>query len=376
MNYLSEQKNHDKIVADLHCDTVLFLRSGRDFKVRNKQGHIDLPRLHEGGVNIQMFASFIDPELCGEKAFIRANELIGLLRSEFSESEDICLCRSSDDVYEAVRKKSIAALLAIENGTAINSDLSNLNLFYSHGVRSITLVHTRTNDICSSSSDPKSKFDGLTDFGRDVVTRMNELGMIVDISHASAGAVRDTLAISIAPIFASHSCAYAICQHDRNLADEQIRAIAEKGGMIGVNFCGRFLSNDRNILGTKYDMANLEDIKLVRHLTGGGCTKKEFDQKSDQYYEIVLRLKNAMKAAPVTVKTVVDHIDHIVNIGGIDAVGIGSDFDGIPLAPDGLDDCSKLPNLAIELERRGYKPDAIEKILAQNFMRVFEIVCK
>lgn len=369
-----EQLHKRALVADLHADTVLFMQTGRDMAVENKHGHIDIPRLIEGGVNVQLFTSFIDPALNGREAFDRANKLIALLHKRFSGSEDISICLTPGDLREVVAHNSIAAILAIENGSAINSELENVDWFYSKGVRCITLVHTKTHDFCSSSSDSRSSFDGLTEFGREVIGRMNDLGMIVDISHASKGAVSDALAASSNPIIASHSCAWELCKHDRNLTDEQIKSIADKGGMIGMNFCGRFLSDERNRLGSEFDRANPEDIALVHHLTSGDCSKDEFDAKSEQYYDLILRLKKAMKAAPVNVRTVVDHIDHMVKIGGIDAVGLGSDYDGIPLAPDQLEDCSKLPNITIELDRRGYKTAAIEKILGLNFMRLFEAV--
>ena len=164
--------------------------------------------------------------------------------------------------------------------------------------------------------------------------------------------------ITIATLLISIFYSYSIIKPVERL-NEQIKKIADSGGMIGVNFCPRFLSNDRNILGTKFDKANHEDIKQAYHLTGGGCSKEEFDAGSQQYYDSLSRLREAMKAAPVSVEYVADHIDHMVNVGGIEAVGLGSDYDGIALTPDRLDDCSKMPNLTAELEQRGYKDDAI-----------------
>jgi len=371
-----EKIHHSMLVVDLHSDSVISHKLGRDLLARSDWGHLDVPRLKEGGINLQIFASFIEPNLAGKEAYDRAVELIRLLLELISRSEDLNLCTTPDQVSTIVKDEKIAAMLSIENGSAINNDIANVDQFHSMGVRCVTLVHTKTNDLSSSSSDSGSNLDGLTEFGRLVVGRMNELGMIVDISHASVGAVDETLQASLFPIIASHSCVHAICQHDRNLTDEQIRKIAAKGGLIGVNFCGRFLTNDHNSLSIDFDNANAKELSLVHHLTGGGCSSSEFEENRAAYFQFIERLRKAMLPAQVTLEHVVDHIDYIVKIGGVEAVGIGSDFDGIPLAPIGLEDCSKMPKLTNELDQRGYKSGEIEKILGQNFMRVFRDISR
>jgi membrane dipeptidase len=363
--------HNDTLVADLHSDTALrMVEEGFDFSKRDTSGHMDLPRLKEGGVDLQVFACWLDTDTQLEKCRPTVDELLDSLDSQIGRNPDkIAVCRTASEAENIIESGRIAAFLAIENGVAIANDLDNLQHFYDRGVRYMTLTHTASNDWCISSADSTPAFDGLTDFGRDVVRKMNELGIIVDVSHAHPSAVAEVLKITSDPIIASHSCVYQLCPHDRNLTDDQIRAIAQNGGVIGINFYTGYLSKEFNDLDKAYEAEHKAEIdsfkalypdygerrRAMRHLY------KEFGQKVDSLgidYNIIL-----------------DHIDYIVNLVGPDYVALGSDFDGVHRIPEGIDDCSMMPNITRGLVERGYSEEDIEKILGGNFMRVFRQVC-
>lgn len=359
------------IVADLHCDTALRLRHGFDLAKRDTTGDVDLPRLRQGGVDLQVFACWIPTSTPKDKCRSEVDRLIDSLDAQIARNHDqIAICRTAVEAQRIVDHHRIAAFLGIENGVAINDSLENLQHFYDRGIRYMTLTHTASNDWCISSADTAPAFHGLTDFGRQVVREMNRLGMIVDVSHASPATVEEVLKITTKPIIASHSCVYALCPSDRNLTDDQIRAIAKNGGVIGVNFFTGYLSADVKRVSDSMYRANKREVDSIRTLYKDDPTAR---------YKALAPLDSAeMRETakyPVTVATLVDHIDYIVKLVGPDYVGLGSDFDGIPSLPSGLDDCSKLPNVTKELVRRGYSDLDIAKILGGNFMRVFRQVC-
>ncbi len=360
----------EALVADLHSDTALrMVEEGFDFSTRDTSGHMDIPRLLEGGVDLQVFACYLDTETPLEKCRATVDELIDSLEAQIFRNPDrIATCRTSGEAEDIIKSGRIAAFLAIENGVAIANDLDNLKHFYDRGIRYMTLTHVLSNDWCISSSDTTTPaFHGLTDFGRDVVRKMNELGMIVDISHAAPSAVEEILKVTEDPIIASHSCVHEICAHDRNLTDDQIRAIAANGGMIGINFYEGYLSqefNDIDAAFTKEHQAEFDSIDAL-------YPKREDRRKTPLYRELSKRLNDVK----IDVGTVVDHIDHIVRLVGAEHVGLGSDFDGVHRMPNGLEDCSKLLNITTELIRRGYPDDDIKKSLGGNFIRIFRQVC-
>ncbi len=361
--------HRDALVADLHSDTVLrMVEEGFDFSTRDTTGHMDIPRLQEGGIDLEVFACWLDTETPLEKCRSTVDELIDSLEAQISRNaEKITLCRTASEAEKIIEDGKIAAVLAIENGVAIANDLDSLQHFYDRGIRYMTLTHTASNDWCISSADTTPVFNGLTDFGRDVVRKMNELGMIVDISHAHPTAVEEILKITSDPIIASHSCVYEICSHDRNLTDDQIKAVAENGGVIGINFYNGYLSqefNDVDAAFTKEHQAELDSIRAL-------YPRREDRRKTPLYRELSKRLNDVK----IDIGIVVDHIDHIFKLVGPDHVGLGSDFDGVHRIPNGLEDCSKLPGITAELIRRGYPDDDIKKILGGNFMRVFGQVC-
>lgn len=364
--------HQDALVADLHNDTVLrMVEEGFDFSVRDTSGHADLPRLKEGGVDLQVFACWLDTDTPAERCKDTVDVHLDSLYAQIERNpEKIAICTTADEAENIITSGRIAAFLAIENGVALADNLDNLNHFYNRGVRYMTLTHVKSSDWCESSSDTtRLSFHGLSDFGKEVVKRMNELGMIVDISHASPAVVEEVLKISSDPVIASHSCVYALCDHDRNLTDEQIGAIASKGGVIGVNFYEGYLSQEFKDLEDAFEKEHKAEIDSVEKLYKGTDSWRKERRK------LYAPLSEQLDKLDIDISTVVDHIDYIVKLVGPDYVGLGSDFDGVHRLPEGLEDCSKLPNITRELVSRGYSKTNIRKILGGNFMRVFRQVC-
>ena len=309
------------LVWDAHADTVLAWDRGRPFATRTAQGHVDLPRLRDGGVKVQIFALFVEPAYPPEQALARTLHLWDVLRQAIVEAAGQArLCRTAAEVDTAIAAGVLAVIASVEGGEALGTDLRLLRVLHALGVRAMGLTWNGRNAIASGAGDASG---GLTAFGRDVVCEMFRLGMVVDVSHLNRRSFWDALAAARGPVIASHSNARALCDHPRNLADDQIRALAASGGVMGMNFYPRFLASSP------------ERADLGR---------------------------------------VCDHIDHICGLVGPAHVGLGSDFDGIAGVPRGLEDCSRLPALTAELLRRGYRRQDVRAILGGNFRRVFQEV--
>jgi len=330
-----ESLHREITVCDTHCDTIdRVLDGGIDLGDRSDKGHIDIPRMIEGGMDVQIFACWSGKAGEADGYYSkRALRMIDALHLQLDKHGDaLSLALTAGDVLEAKKNGKIAVIIAIEGGSAIEDDLGLLRDFYRLGVRCMTLTWNSTNWADASQEEPKH--NGLSDFGRDVVREMNRLGMVIDVSHAADKTVVDILEISSAPIIASHSCAKAICDHPRNVNDDLIKAIADTGGVICVNFFSLFLDQE------------------FKNQSGG-------DSKPD----------------PPLLSIVIDHIDHIVSVGGIDSVGIGSDFDGMNPPPKGLEDISTMPRITNALLEKHYSEAEIAKIMGGNFLRVFGEVC-
>ncbi|MEI9811665.1 MAG: dipeptidase [Acidobacteriota bacterium] len=271
------------------------------------------------------------------------------------------------------RDGKIAALIGIEGGHAIEDDLGLLRQYYNLGVRYLTLTHTNTNNWADSAGDitrtDVKHHGGLTDFGKQVVREMNRLGMMVDISHTADATFEDALAASSAPIIASHSSCRALTNHPRNLTDDMIKRLAAKGGVVQVNFNCSFVS-DKFRAAQATEEPRLE-ARFKEVAAGKNAVKKMTDGEIDGTYQ---RLRLEMNLTRATLADVVDHIDHVRKIAGIDAIGIGSDFNGITCSPTGLDDVSKFPNLTRALLERGYTEADIRKIYGGNLLRVMRAV--
>lgn len=344
---------------------------GTDFGKRGTTGHMDIPRLRDGGINLQVLACYVPAGMPPQKSKDKAERMIDAIEGEVEANRDaIAICRTASEAETIVGAGKIAVFIGIENGEAIMSDLDVLRHFYDRGVRYMTLTHTKSTDWCISSTDEKPAFHGLTDFGRDVVRTMNELGMIVDVSHIGVSAFEEVIKATGVPVIASHSCVHAICDHNRNLTDNQLRALADNGGMVGINFHPAFLSQRFKNEAAIRIAEHKEELDAIRQRYAG-----DFDAQETALWEKYGAIIQPISREDVTVGTIVDHIDYIVKLIGSDYVGLGSDFDGINAVPDGMDDCTKVPRITEELVRRGYGEEDIRKILGGNFMRVFREVC-
>ena len=366
--------HRNTVVADLHCDTPLQIRRGYEIGERHNHYHIDIPRLKDGGVDLQVFALFVDAGIDLDKCFLEVENLYNPLISQIEKNkEQIEICKSVTEFERIKSSNKISAFLGIENGMAIENDLRKLEYFYEKGVRYMTLSHSKSHDWCSSSSDEGRDKFGLTDFGRVVVKKMNELGMIVDVSHISVKAFYDVIDTTDKPIIASHSNAFAICSHDRNLNDEQLRAVAKNGGVVGINFASHFLSGQFSKGLKKYFSEN-SAAKEEMYNSFLATDKTKMDQDTG-YLAQIHKIRNQFESIYPDLNIIADHIDYITNLIGFDHIALGSDYDGILDPPDGVEDCSKLPNLTAELLNRGYNHENLKKILGLNFIRVFKEIC-
>jgi len=363
------------IVVDTHEDVPERLgKEWVDLGVRSSTGHVDIPRLREGGVTAAFFANYVSSDYAKEggstrKAMELAEMIHGLVEAH---PNDLVFADSVAGIRAAKHHAKIAVLMGIEGGHAIEDSLGALGGFYRLGVRYMTLTHTNTNNWADSSGsfwspdfDPKKSavHDGLTDFGREVVLEMNRLGMLVDISHVSDKTLADVLEVSKAPVFASHSSCRALSDIPRNLTDDQIRAIAKKGGVIMVNISSMFLEQ-RAVDEWKAKRAALApDLAALREKF------KDDPKKRDEQID---KLLETVKVTPASWKTAADHIDRIIRIGGREAAGLGTDFDGISDPPQGLEDVSKLPILTEELLRRGHATRVVRGVLGENFLKFWD----
>ena len=258
-------------------------------------------------------------------------------------------------------------MLGMENGSPIQNDLALLHEFYRMGVRYVTLCHSAHNQLCDSCAPKEPKWGGLSPFGKKVVEEMNRLGMIVDVSHLSDASFYDCLKYSKAPIVATHSCCRALCKHPRNMTDKMIKDLAKKGGVIQINFYPAFLSDAYGV-DAYFDAADEYDAAMKAYWRSGKKGKKEIAELK----RMTAYLKKNYPSP--SYKLLVDHIEHVIKLVGVDYVGLGSDYDGIEMPPIGLEDISKFEVITKELRARGYSDEDIKKILGENFLRVLSQV--
>lgn len=355
-------------VLDSHCDTPSQIMRLRDLALDNDHSQVDFPKLKRGGVDGAFFAVYTPSSFrTGKDAYEYACRLVDVTidavkANPFRSS----LALSPDEALSNKSKGLFSVFLGMENGSPIGNDLSRLGEFYGKGIRYMTLCHSADNEICDSCASRAGRWDGLSPFGREVVVEMNRLGMMVDVSHISDKSFYDVLECSKAPVVTTHSCCRAIAGHPRNMTDDMIRALAAEGGVIQINFFPVFLDDgfsgvlDRSGL---YDRG--ESIEEEFIADPGDAAKRR------KWYGILDELSALDRPS---YKRIADHIDHVVGLVGIDYVGIGSDFDGICVTPDGLEDVSMVPVLFEELRVRGYSESDIAKIAGGNFFRVFRDV--
>ena len=316
-------------VLDSHCDTPSQMLRGRDLVKDNPQTHVDFPKLKQGGVDGAFFALYIPADLDEDKAYNHAISLYNCVQDTIAANPDkAALTMDEQQAYVNKSNGLFSVFLGLENGSPIGQSIERLREFYDMGVRYMTLCHSKDNEICDSCATAVKTWNGLSPFGKEVVAEMNRLGMLIDVSHVSDETFYDVLKYSTRPVVATHSCCRTLADHPRNMTDDMIRALAAKGGVIQINFYPVFLD----------DSFHEEDM---------------FTSPRPSYRRIA------------------DHIDHVVELVGINHVGIGSDFDGIDVAPEGLEDISMMTKIFDELRERGYSENDLRKIASENFFNAF-----
>jgi membrane dipeptidase len=351
------------ITVDTHADTPTeFLDHPFDLGARNTRGHFDYPRMKEGGLDAEFFAAYVPAKYANKGAAAYCLKIMETIH-EMADMYPawVRFATSTSGIRAAVADHKRAILIGIEGGHAIEDSLDLLRAFYRFGARYMTLTHTNTNNWADSSGD-EAKHNGLSPFGKQVVLEMNRLGMLVDISHVSDKTFFDAVEVSKAPVIASHSSSRALASAPRNMTDDMLRALAKNGGVVMVNFYPVFLSDEVS------KASKARDEKLKPEIA---ALKAKDPSEGSEYQEGVRKLMAANPLPKVSWTVIVDHIDHMVKVAGIDHVGIGSDFDGIGEVPEGMEDISKLPKIPEELKRRGYSDGDIRKIMGDNFLRVF-----
>lgn len=361
-------KLHEKILTvDSHCDTPMrMMRSDFDLGVRNEDGCVDFPRMEEGGLDAEFFAVFVGQgprnDEAYEEVYNRTVETFNKINESVEKNSGMAeLAYSVKDAYRIKKTGRRIAFIGIENGYTVGRDISKVKEYYNMGARYMTLSHSRNNDICDSSTDNRgAEHGGLSAFGEEVVKEMNSVGMMVDVSHISDEAFYDVMKASAAPVIASHSSCRALCESPRNLDDDMLLALKDNGGVIQICILSNYLKQpepnpvlDEKLAEIREKYNDFEDL-----------SEEEFSKARAEYYEVRNKYRKL-----ATVEDAVDHIDHVVHLIGIDHVGIGSDFDGGGGIAD-VRDVSQMKNITIELLRRGYSRNEIEKIWGGNIMRV------
>lgn len=359
------------IVVDTHND---FISTGIEKKVSFDQDlkgitHSDLNRMKEGGIDIQIFSIFCDENYGNGTAYAFANREIDSLYTYVARNPGkMMIVKTPADLNLAVKEKKLGSMIGVEGGHMIEDRIDYLQALYERGARYMTLTWNNSTSWASSAADERAKNDlghpyGLNSFGEQVVRKMNELGMIVDISHVGEKTFYDAIRVTTKPVIASHSCTYALCPVPRNMTDDQIRALGKNNGVIQLNFYSGFVDSTfsaKNNAFIKKHQAEKDSMLKIN--------------PSDFYANLFIheKYKEEIDNTRPSLSLLIDHLDHIVKLIGVDHVGLGSDFDGINSAPRELDDVTNMPLITKELLKRGYNKSDIFKILGGNFIRVFQ----
>jgi membrane dipeptidase len=349
----------DSIVLDTHIDVTPNLQQKNwSFFEQHATGDVDYPRMKRGGLDALFFSIYMPGTVIGPQAVFDSLERIAAVRKLAEDHSDkIALCVNADQARQAHKEGKIAALMGMEGGHMINNSLPTLRIYADLGIRYLTLTHNVNTDWADSNVGP-AEHNGLTDFGKDVVHELNRLGVMVDISHVADSTFWASLAVSRAPLIASHSSCRAISGHPRNMTDDMIKAMAAKGGVIQINYADQFLDDD-----------------LYRYSQKIAPIQQELQQKFPGTQNVAKRREEIEKqfgpAPKVSWEKIIEHIDHAVKIAGADHVGLGSDFDGATM-PMGMEDVSYLPKITDALLKKGYSENDVRKILGENILRVLE----
>jgi membrane dipeptidase len=369
------------VIVDGHDDIPSVMLNGRielDSPTTTTAGkprtHTDLARLKASGITGTFFSIYVEGELAekptskGGGPLRRALDLIDVTYRQVERHPgDLLLATSASDVRRAKREGKVAVLMGVEGGHAIENSLFALRVLHRLGARYMTLTHTNTNewaDSAGSNGPPVVRHDGLSPFGEEVVREMQRIGMLVDVSHVADATFWDVMNVARAPVIASHSSARAVAAHRRNLDDDMLRALAKNGGVVMINFWSLFLSNDYAAAATRWFEANGKAFAELR--------AKYKDDPLTFRAELAALKAQGDPFPRVPLSALVDHIDHVVKVAGVDHVGLGSDFDGVDALPDGIEGIESLPEITRALVLRGYTDEQVLKVLGENFLRVFE----
>jgi membrane dipeptidase len=363
------------LVIDTHADTPQrFLDEGWDFgdglDSGGVSGHLNLDSARAGNLAAEFFAIWPEPAAWAGRFAHRTLGLIDAVREQVRRRPgELALCLSPRDILIARAAGKFAVLMGIEGGHAIENSLALLRAYYALGVRYMTLTWANSNEWADSSGDlddaAVAHHNGLTDFGREVIAEMNRLGMMVDVSHVSDKTLADVLAVTRAPVLASHSCARALCDSPRNLRDEQLRAIADNGGAVMVNFYSAFVDEGyrRAVVGLKPERQRAHDALAAEYKARGEPIPFHAANAVDREF--------ARRIARPPLASLIAQFDHMIRVAGVEHVGVGSDFDGISALPEGIDSAADLAKITAGLAARGYGSADLEKVLGGNLMRVF-----
>jgi membrane dipeptidase len=351
------------IIVDGHCDTPYrLLRRNFHLDEHDTEAQVDLRTLRESGITASFFAAYVPPYYANRGAAEFAYRLIDLIHAETSRyPNQLTFCTDSEGIRRAKQNGKTAIMIGVEGGHAIEDSLDTLRDFYRLGARYMTLTHVNTNNWCDSSGD-EGRHGGLTDFGREVVRTMNDIGMIVDISHVSDAAFYAAVETTRTPLVATHSSCRAICRHPRNMTDDMLRALAKNGGICMINFFSAFIND-------AVAEAVIRAQKRPRKAESEGGSEEMPNDSTD--WDEYLKWFKTLGCPSAKLEDVVDHFIHAAEVAGVDHVGVGSDFDGVPALPQDLETAAGLPRITERLLARGLSDTDVEKILGGNFMRVF-----
>jgi membrane dipeptidase len=361
--------HRDAIVVDTHCDALdRAVDDGVDLTVRNPEGHVDLPKLKDGGVDAEVFALWADPDEWKGRYAERIDALLAAYDAMIAKSAGgFVRATTAADASRAAREGKVAAFLGLEGGYAVEGYPGGLERLYERGVRYVTLTWWNNTSFADGSGD-KPKWHGLTDRGREMVRELNRLGMLVDVSHASEETFYDALETTTAPLIASHSGARAIADHHRNLTDDQLRALAKNGGVVGIDYVAGFLDAET---GRRSDA--LRELLKPRFAEIDKRFKKQPGKAREARWDLFN--EEAKKSLPpVPFSRLIDHIEHAARVAGPEHVGLGSDFDGFALGVEGMNGAADVPRITEALLSRGMSEKDVTGILGGNFLRVFRQV--
>lgn len=356
------------LVIDLHNDAIYRHLQGQNIETYYGPGQFDLIKMKKGGLDVPFFALWPDPSKIKQHSmFEQTRTMLDSLMAVIERHPQIVqLAVSPEDIETIVQSGRHAACIGIEGGTVLENNLQNLDYFYRRGVRYLGLTWNDSPDWATSAKDEtEGRFaarKGLTEFGRQVIQKMNELGMMIDLAHAGEQTFYDVIRHSRHPVIVSHAAVYALCPHFRNLNDEQIQALAKNGGVMGITFYPGYLVPRFDAI---YKESRRRADQIEDSLKNSG---------SENVFDRAAFIRGHIDPVYPSVATVVDHIEYVIKLVGEDHVALGSDYSGISIAPAGLEDVSKLPSITKELQRRGYSTATINKILGGNVMRVFRQV--